>query len=222
MFLFLSSGFFLQIILLFTTSIFGVQISFLTGSALATKTKLPRLVVFDLDGCLWKPELHDLSRYSFSQEMAFELMNKNRCRSNTGSIIALFPDVTWIIEHVLSLENGPKLAIASRTSHPDWALELLQTFQLPSTGNSLMEVMNGPCIMNSSISKVKQFMQIEKETKIPCTEMLFFDNDIGNCKSVSRLGVTVGYCPNGIERGIFEKSMVKFPVKWGVVGLQVM
>ena len=112
------------------------------------------------------------------------------------------------------------LAISSRTDQPDWARELLGKFTL-SSGKTLQERMTGPWILESTERKVLHFQRLSDTTGIPLANMMFFDNDIGNCKSVSRLGVTVGFCPKGIDREIFDKTMSKFPVKWGVVGLEV-
>ena len=49
---------------------------------------------------------------------------------------------------------------------------------------------------------------------------MFFDNEIGNCQDVSRLGVTVGYCPGGVGSEIWEMCQAEFPSPAGeVVGL---
>ena len=52
--------------------------------------------------------------------------------------------------------------------------------------------------------------------------MLFFDNESGNCREVARLGVTVAYCPDGIDKRVFEVALEAFPQTGGdVVGLDV-
>lgn len=236
---------------------------------------LPRLIVFDLDGCLWKPELYELSRTTSSSSSSRSRLKSTRkqhksdnnhvlhapftklsgrdnrnlyqCRSNAGSVITLFPDVPEILETILLLQDkgNIQMAISSRTDHPDWATELLSKFEfrtLTSTSDatttattintapataasaaamSLQDVMTGPIIIDSSRSKVSHFEQLHRDTNIAYTDMMFFDNHARHCKSVSRLGVTVGYCPNGLSWEVFQKCLVKFPVRWGVVGLEV-
>ena len=251
---------------------------------------IPRLIVFDLDGCLWKPELHELARFSGSrkrndkrnggnsngsrdahavhdQSPFTKLMTADgcnyECRSNCGFTISLFKDVPIIFLEILQLQlqlqlhlyqdageettdsSRIMLAISSRTEHPEWAVELLGKFDLsPESKNdtnnnhttldktvfSLQHqhhnqhnnhAIAGPWIIDSTRSKVLHFQQLSDETGIPYTEMVFFDNNPKNCKSVSRLGVTVGYCPHGLSLDIFHKTMSKFPLRWGVVGLQI-
>lgn len=241
---------------------------------------LPHLIVFDLDGCLWKPELYELSRTTSSssrsrlkassastrkqhksdnnhfQHAPFTKLtgrdNRNlyQCRSSAGSVITLFPDVPEIIETILLLQQQGdiQMAISSRTDHPEWATELLSTFEIrtltttsnattttpttttintaPATAAStaavtLQDVMTGPIIIDSSRSKASHFEQLHHDTNVAYTDMMFFDNHARHCKSVSRLGVTVGYCPNGLSWDVFQKCLVKFPVRWGVVGLEV-
>ncbi len=125
------------------------------------------------------------------------------------------------------------MAISSRTDHPEWARELLRTFELRTLTRtnattatnhdavSLQDAMTGPTILDSSRSKVGHFEQLNRDTNIPYADMMFFDNHARHCKSVSRLGVTVGYCPNGLCLDVFQKCISKFPVRWGVVGLEI-
>ena len=181
---------------------------------------MPNLIVFDLDGCLWKPELHHLARRSTEQTPFQTLTGGTRCRSHAGSVVTLFNDVPGIIEDI-GQQGDTQMALSSRTDRPEWACELLGKFILPRSGRTLQEAMAGPWILDSTESKIRHFEKLSRETGIRLTDMVFFDNDPGNCKSVSRLGVTVGFCPNGLDRTIFDITLTKFPVKWGVVGLEV-
>ena len=180
----------------------------------------PNLIVFDLDGCLWKPELHYLARRSTEQTPFQTLAGGNRCRSHAGSVVTLFKDVPGIIDDIW-LQGDSQMAISSRTDQPEWARELLGKFLLPRSATTLHEAIAGPWILDSTARKIQHFEILSRETGIRLTDMVFFDNDPGNCKSVSRLGVTVGFCPNGLDRSIFDTTLTKFPVKWGVVGLEV-
>lgn len=202
----------------------------------------PNLIVFDLDGCLWKPELHNLARRGRGrqqqqqqgsdrscpeeQHSPFQILVGgaggavgNRCRSQAGSIITLFQDVPGILDELYELDIP--MAISSRTDQPEWAYELLGTFTLAQSGRTLQQVMTGPWIIDSTQRKVHHFHRLSQETGIELSDMVFFDNDPRNCKSVSRLGVTVGFCPHGLDRHIFHTTLSKFPVPWGVVGLEV-
>ena len=51
-------------------------------------------------------------------------------------------------------------------------------------------------------------------------EMVFSENEGGNCRQIAKLGVTVGYCPNAVKRGIWNKAMATFPNTDGsVIGM---
>ena len=40
--------------------------------------------------------------------------------------------------------------------------------------------------------------------------MLFFDNEIGNCRDVAKLGVTCVYTPNGMTELLWREGLTKF------------
>jgi magnesium-dependent phosphatase 1 len=204
--------------------------------AASNNPKKPKLIVFDLDGCLWKPELYELARRRRKGDNAppqqspfVPLAGGNRCRSQGGSVVTLHADVPSILHELATAEewSDTQLAISSRTDQPEWARELLGLFALPAsskksndTPQTLQEVISGPWEMVSTERKVLHFERLSEQTNIPLEQMMFFDNDIGNCKSVSRMGVTVGLAAP-LTRTIFERTMAKYPVKWGVVGLEV-
>ena len=126
------------------------------------------------------------------------------------------------------LHTDPKwedtlICVSSRTDQPDWARELLTKFQVQDTGSDdgsssfvLDDVFNGPRVLASD-SKVQHFQRISKETGISLEDMIFFDNEYGNCERVSELGVTVGYCPNGVENEIWQAALDSFPSRPGAI-----
>lgn len=181
----------------------------------------PRLIVFDLDGCLWKPEMYELA-WRGMNHAPFDYINirdKTRMKSQLNSVVQLIGDVAVIIDELV-LDRTVQLAISSRCDEPMWARELLGKMTLPVSGMTLEEAITGPWEISFD-AKIHHFDRIAKQTGIQLEDMVFFDNEQQNCKSVSRKGVTVGYTPNGVTRDIFEKTMSKFPCAWGVVGLEV-
>ena len=121
-------------------------------------------------------------------------------------LFELYDDPKWA---------GTKIGVSSRTDAPDWARELLAKFQLPN-GVPLKDVFQGPIEIRSD-SKVKHFRRISAATGIPYEDMMFFDNEFGNCESVAGLGVTVGYCPGGVSTEIWESTLDAFPATRGSV-----
>ena len=59
-------------------------------------------------------------------------------------------------------------------------------------------------------SKDNHFRSLKKESGIDFDEMIFFDDQMGNCQTVSKLGVTAVLTPNGVTRALWEKGMKQF------------
>lgn len=184
----------------------------------ADLTTKPSLIVFDLDGCLWSPEMYELLWEGRGAGSPFTPIGENQMQSNSGTVVQLLGDVAHVLEE---LHSNPKwkdthVGISSRTDEPTWAKELLQKFQLPESKVPLQTVFRGP-IEISYDSKTSHFERISKSTGVPFEEILFFDNEFGNCKSVSRQGVSVCHCPDGVTRDAFNRAVNSFPCQWGQV-----
>lgn len=146
--------------------------------------------------------------------------DKTRMKSQLNSVVQLIGDVAELVDELVLEHPTIQLAISSRCDEPTWARELLTKMTLPRSGQTLRDAIAGPWEISSD-AKVHHFDRISKRTGIPLREMVFFDNEQQNCKSVSRMGVTVGYTPTGVTRRVFEQTMARFPCEWGVVGLEV-
>lgn len=195
----------------------------LSASSNNNNDKKPRLIVFDLDGCLWRPEMYELQWEGWGAGSPFQLIDSSSARSNSGTVVELLGDVSHVLQelHTDPMWNNVKVGISSRTDEPSWAKELLQMFKLPESQVSLEKVFSGP-IEISYDSKTRHFERISSSTGVPMESILFFDNEYGNCKSVSKQGVSVCYCPDGVTRQVWEKAIECFPCAWGeVVGIDM-
>lgn len=182
-------------------------------------TQIPKLVLFDLDGCLWRPEMYELLYFSRGKGAPFTPSehDKNVLLTVAGEPVQLLKNVREVL---FELHSDPKwentkVGISSRTDAPDWARELLSKFQLPD-GTALEEVFQGPIEIRGD-SKVKHFRRIAAATGVSFEDMVFFDNEFGNCESVADLGVTVGYCPGGVSTKIWEQTLQAFPAPRGKI-----
>lgn len=182
----------------------------------------PLLIVLDLDGNLWRPEMYELAWDGYGHA-PFERIDDTRMKSKLNRVVTLIGDVAELLdEFVLStllndqsdttstVEHQQRLAISSRTDVPKWAIELLGKFTLPKSRMTLKEAITGPWEISSD-SKTVHFQRLAKATGIALQDMVFFDNELGNCRSIAKLGVTVGYCPDGIKRAIWINTMAAFP-----------
>ena len=125
--------------------------------------------------------------------------------------------------------GGVLVGISSRTDQKFWAKELLQKFTI--TGSltdesnpnaktfTLQDVFTGPMEISQD-SKVNHFRRISSKTGVPMKDILFFDNELGNCVSVAELGVVVVYSPDGVTSQLWDRALKAFPEASGqVLGL---
>ena len=182
----------------------------------------PRLIVLDLDGNLWRPEMYELA-WSGNGHAPFEIYNKDstKLKSKLNTLVTLIGDVADLLDDFVLLDEwaDTQLAISSRTDVPEWAEELLEKFTLPKSGKTLKDIISGPWEISFD-SKTSHFQRLSKKTGVALQNMVFFDNESGNCRSIAKLGVTVGYCPNGVKRGVWANAMAAFPNTDGsVIGM---
>jgi magnesium-dependent phosphatase 1 len=192
---------------------------------------MPKIVVFDLDGCLWRPEMYELLYFSGGAGAPFTPSehDDNILLTRKGEKVYLLGNVRDVMTELYTDKQwvGVQVGISSRTDQPSWARELLQKFKVEDPTNTntgggttttfvLSDVFQGP-IEIASDSKVKHFRRISAATKVPLEDMLFFDNEFGNCQAVSDLGVTVAYCPGGVTNEIWKAAVEAFPVRSGSV-----
>ena len=221
----------------------------------------PKLIIFDLDGCLWKPELFEL--ISPNQRRLDQGSNSfNTETGNDGSFFAInceeqpYPGTTLTtptyqrlellgatrsILHQLYYDEdwmSTMIGISSRTDCPDWAMEAMDKFVLYSTATEkdIDSLQQRPpinmkdvflpqlCVLDRNQNKVDQFESIQELSGQFCggtntrfKEMMFFDNEAGNCRQVATLGVTTIYCPQGLTQSAWEDGIQNFPTSTGKV-----
>ncbi len=199
--------------------------------------KYPKVIVFDLDGCLWTPEMYEINFFMGARGSPFTIDPDDTLNLQTvgGEPVKLLGDVRSIMRVIyLSRQkkndeySNVRVGISSRTDEPTWARELLQKFPVPlHTGDdhgeqvTLDQIFNGP-IEIAKDSKVEHFYRISNQCNVSMEDILFFDNEYGNCKSVAALGVTVVYCPDGVTEDVWDLGAVEFPRSDGsVVGSEI-
>jgi magnesium-dependent phosphatase 1 len=101
-----------------------------------------------------------------------------------------------------------KIAWVSKTDEPAWADECLSKF-LTSGGEPIASVAHSSQIFQDD--KKQHFRNLKEEfPHIKYEDMLFFDNEIGNIRSVSKLGVKCVFCPDGVTKDAWEEGLSMF------------
>ena len=170
---------------------------------------LPKAIIFDLDGCVWAPEMYQLMYGSPFKKDPENIPDMLTCNNQP---VRLLGDIRNIFEELYTQEcfDGVKIGISSRTDEPDWARELLSKFEVTVNEKSqpihLINIFNGP-VEIAKDSKKAHFRRIHAKTGINYEDMLFFDNEFGNCDQIAFMGVSVVYCPDGVTRKLWDMGL---------------
>jgi len=190
----------------------------------------PKVVVFDLDGCLWRPEMYELVWFSGGRGAPFrpDPENPGSLLTRGDEPVYLLGDVRDVMKELYLDDTWKhvKIGISSRTDEPKWAKELLEKFKVEHGENgdsfALGDVFASGPIEIAKDSKVKHFKRIASSCGVDMKDILFFDNESGNCKEVARLGVTVAYVPDGVTKEAWAVAQEVFPQSEGkVVGVDI-
>ncbi len=148
------------------------------------------LAVFDLDFTLWDcgGTWCDCTRPPYRKE-------KGRVFDSRGAQITLYPHVREILDYCR--REGWILALASRTEEPAWARELIGLFGIGDYF-SHREIYPG--------SKVTHLKRIGKESGVPLSRMVFFDDELRNIRDAAALGVTAVHVAGGLDWDVFRSG----------------
>ena len=173
-----------------------------TPTARAAK---PKVVVFDLDGCLWDPEMYMLSWRGGAPFTP----DGDAMLAQSGERVVLLGAAREVLREIRTTDDwsATKVAISSRTDEPAWAAELLDKFRVD-------DMVLGDCFDAREItkeSKSSHFRRLKEKYSCAYEEMLFFDNEYGNCREISQLGVTVAFSPDGVTGDVWAEAVAAFP-----------
>ncbi|KAF6806450.1 magnesium dependent [Colletotrichum musicola] len=186
---------------------------------------LPKLIVFDLDYTLW-PFWVDTHVSGPLKANASHSAAVDR----HGESFGFYHEVPRVL-YTLPLA-GVKLAVASRTSAPDLARDMLKLLHVPAPsadeptlgGGSgkkekprrALDFFDGGLEIYPS-SKIRHFEGIFRKTGIPFTEMLFFDDESRN-RDTESLGVTMHLIRDGVSWAEIEKGVAEWRKRRGYTG----
>ncbi|KAI9319949.1 magnesium-dependent phosphatase-1 [Dichotomocladium elegans] len=144
-------------------------------------TRLPKMIAFDLDYTVWEEWIDCTSGPPFAYDH-----ERNVILDRHGYEIVLFKEITAVFSFIINSMPGTKIAIASRSTTPDWCYTALRMLRIPQVGKTI----HG-CVDYFEIyptSKITHFKALSKKSGIDCGEMVFFDDEWRNSE-VRTLGV---------------------------------
>ena len=149
--------------------------------------RIPRLIAFDLDGTIWRPEMYELwgGGAPFTKDEA-----DNTLRDRSGTKVKLLGESASILDSLTKPPFEDTVVVwVSCTDEPKWADECLTKFTTANGITSIGDVSNKKLNKIFKSNKRVHFEQLAKDTGIPFSDMLFFDNEGGNISNVAKLGV---------------------------------
>lgn len=180
---------------------------------------LPRLIVFDLDYTLWPfwvdthvtPPLKPNPAHSAASD-------------RYGEDFAFYVDVPEIL-YALP-RAGVKIGVASRTSAPSLARDLLKMLHIPPPHHAEQDgkpekTKRAADVFDAGVeaypgSKLKHMEALSKRTGIPYSEILFFDDEARNRETES-LGLTMYWVKDGVSWGEVEKGVNEWRKRRGYI-----
>ena len=155
----------------------------------------PKLVVFELDFTLWDCG----GLWVDCADFPFQGGENGRVTDSSGRPLRLYDEVPLILKQLEA--EGIPMGLASRTSQPSWARDLLKLLWI-SECFEYQEIFPG--------SKVAHFENLAAASDLHYSEMLFFDDEHRNVHEVGRMGVHCVEVKSGISMDVFESGLDLF------------
>ena len=181
---------------------------------------VPKVLVFDLDGCVWDPEMYELWGGGGAP---FKNLPNGNLSDRSGTTVRLLGDVRQLMYEFKTntLWSNTVIAVASSCDEPSWAKECIQKFPVGPDGDfKLNDVFSLGHTEIYKGGKDRHLRSIQQKCKNGVTfkDMMFFDNQYDNCNTVAKLGVTVVYTPDGVTRQAFSEALERFPAPGEIIG----
>ena len=202
------------------------------------KPPRPKLLVLDLDDCVWFPEMYTLSRVPTAADVVIGELANNRGQGVVGvksgnEVISLYPGALTALQEVMDGMHGKmRLGVASSAYTAQAvaigkaAMQMLEVLPGKSVYEVLMRgwkhpkgeddhnIQIGRSFPLSSDKSKTHFPILRDSLDIPYNQMLFFDdcNWSDHCKLVEKNcpGVVTQRTPNGITEELWRGGLEKF------------
>ncbi len=142
-----------------------------------------KLFVFDLDFTLWNAG----DTWCDCTTPPYKWKN-GQLQDSRGRWIRLYDDVPEILHYLRQQQY--LMAVASRTSSPRWALELLHKFEI-NDFFAAQEIYPG--------DKFAHLRNIMRICKVPPDEVVFFDDEYRNIRDIQTMGIESVLIENGLN-----------------------
>ena len=171
-------------------------------------SSVPRAVAFDLDGCLWDPEMYEL----WSSGGSPFTKDGDTLVDRGGVVVHLMGDARYVLTQLGTDDKFKNTHVATSSScdEPAWARECLDKFEIGG-GRIMGSVFHSHEIYKAR-SKQVHLSKVCESAGCKPEEVVFFDNQMNNCNAVVKMGVTTVFTNKcGVTKAIWEQVLKEFP-----------
>ena len=165
---------------------------------------LPEMMVFDLDGVCWMPEM-----YQTAGGPPYQRLSNGVVQNSANEEIRLFPAVQRVWKLFYSLRSkGIRVAVAS-SSRRHKALPLLKTMEV-APGISMMDVVDSRLFemyYRRGEYKRPHLEALLAKSGVAPQKVLFVDDAAKNIQSVRPLGICAVHLPDGLSDGAWNLAL---------------
>eukprot|EP00924_Labyrinthula_sp_SR-Ha-C_P005762 maker-scaffold_14-snap-gene-4.50-mRNA-1 protein AED:0.35 eAED:0.35 QI:83/1/1/1/0/0.33/3/81/208 len=179
---------------------------------------LPKLLVFDLDGLVWDPEMYQLGWSAkgndFSKKEDGNLLFRNRTE------VYLIGHTRKVFQELYSDEKWKETTVcfASCCDVPAFARECIEKFRIYTEKEHGKDIFIKDLVPTThriikKEHKGKMIKQLQRKFSVPDnSDVIFFDNQMNNIRDVRSMvpGSIAKYCPEGLERNYWDEALEEF------------
>ena len=193
-----------------------------TTSSSSSSSLHPTLIIFDLDDCLWSPEMFQLSSLPKvpTTDSSGEVV---ACSTADGDSVRLFPGARRVLSKLSSggygLPSSTLLAVASSSEVPSYSQSCLDTLTVNS--RPLSSLFAASAIGRTGGLTSRKTTHVERLTSqlrtqsftVDPSSTLFFDDcnwgdHVGDLET--SLGIKGVRTPEGLTEELFEEGLARF------------
>lgn len=170
-------------------------------------------MVFDLDNLMWSPEMYHLWGGGGAP---FEALPNGNVADRSATEVVLMGNIREVLVELHTAEEWEQthVCVASTCDEPNWAFECMDKMVI--NGKRLVEYIDAKEVHKGD--KAGHFRSISRALGVDFSEMIFFDDQHYNLETVSKLGVTTYFVPEGgVTREVWEKMLATFPSPGAII-----
>jgi magnesium-dependent phosphatase 1 len=205
-------------VLSFALAAVGATAASASATSRMAGVRVPRLIIFDLDACLWSPEMFELDGKPTSYDPTLGGVKAGH------DVVKLYPGALAVLRTIISDTErfgATQVSVASSTTRPAFANTCLDELVVdPRTGAKLATLVAFRQIYPGSKGS-EHVPKLARQSNLSYDECLFFDDCTygDNCADVASkcAGALCVRTPQGLTEELFERGLSAFAR--GIVGV---